>query len=70
VAIPVAIRSLSQRRPGCDQSDGGPDPTCGDAPREHQANGSCLTSNPLVCIVLGWDSAKLGAALYAPGEVT
>ena len=46
LAIPVAIRSLSQSRPGCDQSDGGPDAACADVPREHHADGLCLTSNP------------------------
>jgi hypothetical protein len=39
LAIPLAIRSLSRCWPGCDQADGGPDATCGDAPWEYQPDG-------------------------------
>jgi hypothetical protein len=46
VAIPLAIRSLSRSQSRCDRPDDGPDPTCADAPRWHEADGSCLTSNP------------------------
>jgi hypothetical protein len=31
LAIPLAIRSLSQDLSGCDRSDGGPDVSCVDA---------------------------------------
>jgi hypothetical protein len=48
LAISLAIRSLSLRRPGCRQADGRLNSTCGDAPREHQPDGWCLTSNPQV----------------------
>ena len=46
LAIPLAIRLMSQHRPGCVWTDGGPDATCGDALREHHSDGSWLTSNP------------------------
>jgi hypothetical protein len=46
VAIPLAIRSLSQRRSRCHCPDGAYDLSCGDTPRHHQADGWCLTSNP------------------------
>jgi len=46
LAIPLAIRSLLPCWPGCNQADGELDSTCGDSPRQHQADGSCLTSNP------------------------
>jgi hypothetical protein len=43
---PFGTRSLSRCRPGCDQADGRLDVTCGDAPRQHQADGASVTSNP------------------------
>jgi GNAT superfamily N-acetyltransferase len=46
VAIHLAIRSLSRARPHGDRLDYRPDPTCGDAPKEYQPDGACLTSNP------------------------
>ena len=46
LAIPLAIPSLEQNRPEPSQMDGEPDSTCADAPRYHEADGSCLTSNP------------------------
>lgn len=46
LAISLAIRSLSRNRPRCDWTDDGADVTCGDAPRQHQPDGLCLTSNP------------------------
>jgi hypothetical protein len=48
LAIPLAIRSLQRGQPGGDWPDGGPNATCSDAPRAHQADRSCPTSNPLV----------------------
>ena len=45
LATPLAIRLLLRGRSGCDRPDCGPDPTCGDAPREHQPDGSCLTTD-------------------------
>jgi hypothetical protein len=46
LAIPLATRLISQDLPGCNGSDGEPDPTCGNALRRHQAEGWWLTSNP------------------------
>jgi hypothetical protein len=46
LAIPLAIRWLEQNRPEPNRPDGRPDSTCGDAPGDHQPDGSCLTSNP------------------------
>jgi hypothetical protein len=42
----LAIRSLQQPGPGLNRLDDQPDPTCGDASREHQSDRWCLTSNP------------------------
>ncbi len=46
LAIPLSIRSLRRCRLGCNQPDRGPDAACVDAPRHHQADGCCLTSDP------------------------
>jgi hypothetical protein len=68
LAIRRAIRLLSQSRSRCHCPDSGPDPACGDAPRQHQADGRCLTSS--AGVQSAGDGAKLGSALYLPGEVT
>lgn len=44
--LPEEGHLLSLDRPGWNRPDGGPDPTCADAPEHHQPDGSFLTSNP------------------------
>ena len=46
LAIPLAIRLMSQHRTGCVRPDGEPEPTCSDALGQHQSDSLCLASNP------------------------